>query len=264
MHNFLVKIINNKKTEIQEIKNRYGLEKLKKQALAIKHDLNNIFYDALSSNQLSIISEIKKASPSKGVIREDFNPVELAKEFKKKNSSALSVLTEKAFFQGSPDFIPEIKKQVNLPVLRKDFLIDPVQIYESKIIKADAVLLIKALLSEQQCQELIDTAESVNLDILLEIHTVAELNEIKNLSGRFLVGINNRDLHTFHTDTNNAINIFKKAKSAFPDKTLFVAESGYSNINQLKEINELGFNAVLIGEGLAKKPEILDFFRPAD
>ena len=250
MSEFLKKIVDKKKLEVERLYQDIGLTKLKKEYPQSKAaPKKNFFYQAIEKPGLSLIAEVKKASPSKGVIRKDFDPVELAYQFEKKGASAISVLTEKDFFQGCPEYLTAIKKKVAIPILRKDFLIDPIQIYEAKKIGADAILLIKAILNQNKCQELINLANTLELDILLEIHNEHELNEIIELNGLFIVGINNRNLNNFEVDTNTASRLHKKAQSFFSSDTCFVAESGYKYPDDLGKLQAEGFNGVLIGEG---------------
>ncbi len=249
---FLEKIIAKKKLEVEKLHQTIGIASFK-QKYPTKNVVpkKNIFYTAISKPGLRLIAEVKKASPSRGIIRNDFDPVKLACEFEKKGVAAISVLTETNFFLGAPEYITEIKKKVTIPILRKDFIIDPIQIYEAKDIGADAILLIKAILDQDQCQALIELANALELAILLEIHNDEELTEIIELAGLFMVGINNRNLKNFEVDINIASNIYKKAKKYFCDDTCFVAESGYKNKDDMAKLSDEGFDGVLIGEALA-------------
>jgi indole-3-glycerol phosphate synthase len=250
---FLEKIITKKRIEVENLYQNIGIDSYKK-----KHPLKeaapkkNLFYKAISKPGLSLIAEVKKASPSKGIIRKDFDPIKLACAFEENGAAAISVLTEKDFFLGSPEYLTEIKKNVELPLLRKDFIIDPIQVYEAKDIGADAILLIKAILDQKQCQALINLANALELDVLLEIHNEDELAEIIELTGLFMVGINNRNLKSFEVDTNVASIIYKKARNHFPEKTCFVAESGYKFPDDMARLSDEGFDGVLIGEGTRK------------
>ncbi len=258
--NFLEQIIAYKKAEIQELK-KYSFS-------FYEHEIakNNLSFFSFSSvfsqnkqNHLHLIAEIKKASPSKGIIREIFNPVELAQEFQNKGASALSVLTEEYFFLGKPEYLRQIKEKVTIPLLKKDFHIDPIQLYQAKMLGADAVLLIKALLSVDECQQLLDLAEKLALDVLLEIHSLAELSEIRKLSNLKFIGVNNRNLKTFQVDPNLAFELFSEIKKIFPQVKI-IAESSYKEKSELEKLAMIGFNGVLIGEGLAINPSLFEVF----
>jgi len=242
----LDKIITAKKTEIAQLYNNIGLEEFKSRAAS---QTPRSFMRAIYQTGLSIIAEVKKASPSKGIIRQSFNPTEIATEFEENGAAAISCLTERKFFLGSPQYLTDIKKKVGIPVLRKDFIIDPIQVYEAKAMGADALLLIKALLSNEHCQELMDLAQELNLDVLIEIHDKAELEDIEKLHNVKLIGINNRNLSTFDVDLNTAITLFKHIQKTFATDVAIIAESGYSSPKELEKLEELGFNGVLIGEG---------------
>jgi indole-3-glycerol phosphate synthase len=252
---YLTQIITNKQVEIEKLRENQELIITKAAALPIT---KNQFVNALTTGQkLHLIAEVKKASPSKGIIRKDFNPIEIAKEFHQNGASALSVLTETQFFLGNPDFIQQIKEEVSLPILRKDFIIDPLDVYQSKIIGADAILLIKAILSVSACETLINIAHSIGLDVVLEVHNREEVEAIKSLKPD-IVGINNRDLTTFHVDTNQASHLRPIIQEFHSG--IIIAESGYSTLEEIKTLSEEGFNAVLIGEGLAKHPNLLSYW----
>ena len=217
------------------------------------------FAEALLKPGLSLIAEIKKASPSKGIIRTEFNPIQLAHQFEKNQASALSILTETTAFLGNLTFIADVKESgVQLPILRKDFILDPIQVDESIAAGADAILLIAAILPFETLKSLHQKAQSAGLDVLVEVHTSDELEQCLTLPGLRLIGINNRNLNTFEVTIQTASQL--KAKiHGFP-KLGVVAESGYSNTDHLRELTEAEFNAVLIGEGLAQNTELIDFF----
>jgi indole-3-glycerol phosphate synthase len=254
-HFYLRSIIEKKQQEVEDLYKIGGIEYFQNKIQ--ENNKHTSFLKAITNNRLNLIAEIKKASPSKGIIRKDFYPIALAKAFQKFGASALSVLTEKHYFLGDPNYIPEIKNNVNLPILRKDFIFDPIQIYESKAIQADAVLLIKSILTIEETQNLLSLAKKLGLDVLLEIHNMHDLNEIRILRGVKCIGINNRDLNTFKVDISISEKLLPKVKEYFAH-ALVVAESGYSELKEIKELATLGFNAVLIGEGLAKNPGLWD------
>ncbi|MFC1770692.1 indole-3-glycerol phosphate synthase TrpC [Candidatus Margulisiibacteriota bacterium] len=253
---FLTIITKHKKKEIETLYSDYGIQYFKDKC---QKGPDSSFYRALSQNGLNLIAEVKKASPSKGIIRKDFNHISIAKGFESSGASCISVLTDTDFFQGKPEFIPEIKQHTKLPVLRKDFIMDPIQVYQSKYLGADAILLIKAILNDTECQNLLNLASELKLDVLLEIHSEEELEQIKNLSQIRIIGINNRNLHTFNVDISLAPKLLGKINTHFSD-ICTVAESGYFTAAELSDLENTGFNGVLIGEGLAKNPELTSFF----
>ena len=218
------------------------------------------FKDALNKTQLSLIAEVKKASPSKGVINPNFNHKDLALTYYNSGASALSVLTDERFFQGHNSYLMDIKNQIELPVLRKDFIIDPIQVEESAYMGADAILLIAAILSVQQAQELIDCAQEMQLDILLEIHDFNDFEKILALKSVDIIGINNRNLNSFEVDLNTALVLKKEIIKNFSN-VCCVAESGYDCDLQLKKLSEEGFSGVLIGEGLVTNKAMIEYFK---
>ncbi|NBV41530.1 indole-3-glycerol phosphate synthase TrpC [bacterium] len=224
------------------------------------HERSFRFAQALRQPGLNIIAEVKKASPSKGIIRSDFDPVEIAQSFKAAGASALSVLTDVAYFQGHPAFIAQIRAVVNLPILRKDFIIDDVQIYEASQIGADAILLIMAILTRESAQSLLNMAHRLGLDVLVEVHNRKEMEDALGLNGIEIIGINNRNLHTFETDIRLAETLTQEIRRFRPD-VIVVAESGYQSTEPLVRLREAGANAVLIGEGLAINPQLLASWR---
>ena len=249
MNTYLTKIIEKKLIEINKI--NINLNDVNKAQ-------SNFKFNLLKNKRLSLIGEVKKASPSKGIIRESFNPVEIANEFKQFGASTLSVLTEKHYFLGNPDYIQKIHEKLDIQILRKDFIIDPKQIHETVLMGANAILLIKAILDIQQFELLYNESKAHGLDVLVEIHNEQELNEIKHIDID-LIGVNNRNLSTFETDLNTANSLYDKIKNIYPNACI-VAESGYNDTKQLNEIEDIGFDAVLIGEGLATNPQLINYF----
>ena len=200
----------------------------------------------------AIIAEIKKASPSAGIIAENFDPVQKAKEYEVNGASALSILTEEDFFMGSMEHLKKVKMITSLPILRKDFMIDEYQIYESKLIGADCILLIASILSDKKIEDFINIAKEVELDYLIEVHDEAELERIAHHK-EALIGINNRDLKTFEVDLDNSVRLRK----LFKEENIFIAESG---IKSREDMNYLKLNDIrvfLIGESLMRG----DFFK---
>ena len=202
-------------------------------------------------NQLNLIAEIKKASPSKGLIRSDFNPIDLAECYKNGNAACLSVLTDEKYFQGDNKYIKMIKDKVNLPVLRKDFIIDPWQIKESRALGADCILLIMASLSLDEAKLLENEAHNYDMDVLIETHTYEEILMANKLKTN-LIGINNRNLKTMEVDINNTLNLKKHIDR---DK-IIIAESGLKNHKDLIMLKDNGINVFLIGESLMKEQDL--------
>ena len=205
------------------------------------------FKESLLNKDQAIIAEIKKASPSAGIISEDFDPIKKAKEYEDFGASALSILTEEDFFQGSSEYLKEVKAITSLPILRKDFMIDEYQIYEAKLIGADCILLIASVLNDDEIQSFVDLAESLELDYLIEVHDLYELERVKNFSNA-MIGVNNRNLKTFDVDLNNSINL----KNAFNSNNLFVAESGIKSQDDIDTLKAHDIHVFLIGESLMK------------
>jgi indole-3-glycerol phosphate synthase len=205
------------------------------------------FKESLLNKDEAIIAEIKKASPSAGIISEDFDPIKKAKEYEDFGASALSILTEEDFFQGSSQYLQDVKAITSLPILRKDFMIDEYQIYEAKLIGADCILLIASVLNDNEIQSFVDLAESLELDYLIEIHDLNELERVKNFSNA-MIGVNNRNLKTFDVDLNNSINL----KNAFNSNNLFIAESGIKSQDDIDTLKAHDIHVFLIGESLMK------------
>jgi len=211
------------------------------------------FIEAISKpRQISLIAEIKKASPSQGVIRQEFNVQEIAKIYDEVGVQAISVLTEEDYFAGSLSYINEVKALAQAPVLRKDFIIDPYQVYESRLAGADAILLIADLLTQDELTQLMAIAAELGLDYLVEVHTEKELKKVLKLKGVNLIGINNRDLHTLEVD-------FKTTEKLFPlvpkDK-IVVVESGIKSYQDVLFLKILGVSACLIGQTFMEAPDI--------
>lgn len=199
-----------------------------------------------------LIAEIKKASPSKGMIRENFQPVEIAKIYEGGGAAALSVLTEEHFFLGKPAYLGEVRSQVHLPLLQKDFILDELQVYEARAWGADAVLLIAALLEAGQARDYFHLAGELGLDVLVEVHTEKELE--KSVEWATLIGINNRDLKTFETDLKTTLRIIKE----IPDDRTAVSESGIHSRKEVEQLYEAGVDAILVGESLMASDKIQD------
>ena len=212
----------------------------------------------LKKDTLQLIAEVKQASPSKGQIYKTFDPIKLATKFEKGGASCISVLTDQNSLRDAAHLI-NVKKNVTIPVLRKDFIIDPIQVKESSLIGADVVLLILDALSDQQANELIDCANAESIEVLLEIHDIETLDRLNNIKNKPIVGINNRNLITFECNINHALNLKKTIKDIDPSIKV-IAESGYFNAYELDALEKNNINGVLIGEGLSKKKELLNWF----
>ena len=247
----LQNIVNKTRAKLVERKAELTLSQLK---ISLQ-DLNlpkSRFKEKLAHKSEAIIAEIKKASPSAGVIAENFDPVQKAKEYELNGASALSILTEEDFFMGSMEHLKKVKKVTSLPILRKDFMIDEYQIYESKLIGADCILLIASILSDKKIEDFINIAKELELDYLIEVHDEAELKRIAHHEDA-LIGINNRNLKTFEVDLDNSVRLRK----LFKEENIFIAESG---IKSREDMNYLKLNDIrvfLIGESLMRG----DFFK---
>jgi len=212
------------------------------------------FEKALAAPGLSFICEVKKASPSKGIIAESFPYLDIAKEYEAAGASAISVLTEPEYFLGSDRYLQEIAATTNIPVLRKDFIVDSYQIYEAKLLGAQAVLLIAALLDAKTLAAYIKTAGELGLSALVEIHSDAEAEQALE-AGALIIGINNRDLKTFKVDTG----VTARLKNRIPAGIITVAESGIRSKDDVREMKEIGVDAVLIGESLMRAADKKQF-----
>ena len=211
------------------------------------------FYDALNHPGVSLIAECKKASPSKGLMVPRYNPVKIATAYVKAGARAISVLTDGRHFQGSLEHLRDVKAAFpETPVIRKDFIFDPYQVYEARSAGADAILLIAAVLSDNQIAELQALAGSMGMDALIEVHTEAELQRVLALSPR-IVGVNNRNLQTFAVDFGNTARL----RALIPPEILVVAESGLKNTADVVQMKAIGVDAILVGETLVKSQDIV-------
>lgn len=245
--NFLNEILEVKKEEVKKLKGFRKLSTLGEEEFFDKEPLN--FSQSIKNdNRLGLIAEIKKASPSKGIIKENFNHIKIAKEYMQSGVDVISVLTDEKFFQGNIHFLKEITQIKNVPLLRKDFIIDAYQIYEAKANGADAVLLIAEALSAAQINELTNAAHECNLEVLLELHSREQFSKIDFRLNK-IIGINNRNLETFQVDLETTISLSQQ----IPDDLLIVSESGYSSKSDLDKIKKRNINAVLVGEYFMKK-----------
>ncbi|MFH1578418.1 MAG: indole-3-glycerol phosphate synthase TrpC [Candidatus Omnitrophota bacterium] len=210
------------------------------------------FFKAIDRpRRISLIAEIKKASPSRGVIREDFDPCQIARIYREAGVQAISVLTEEDYFLGDINYISQVKQIANLPILRKDFIVDPYQIYQSRAFGADAVLLIAAILTQDALVELMDLAKSLNLDYLVEVHTEKDLRKALNVKAE-LIGINNRNLHTLEVDSKTT----EKLYTMIPKEKAVVVESGIKSYSDILFLKILGAKAALVGEAIMAAADI--------
>ena len=233
-----------------EIQAQILLEKVKKQALSLNCDTKFPFEQALKKDGMSFICEVKKASPSKGIIAEDFPYVEIAKDYERSGASAISVLTEPQWFKGENAYLEEISKNVSIPLLRKDFTVCEYQIYEAKLIGASAVLLICSLLDTETIRAWIKLCDKLGLSALVEAHTEDEVKSAVSAGAR-IIGVNNRNLRDFTVDITNSIRL----RNLVPSEILFVAESGIKTRADVAELENTGVNGVLIGETLMRSKD---------
>jgi len=256
-NNILDRILARKYEEVQHLKSEYPISDFISRIAYLPPTRD--FGAALRRSDAGIpavIAEVKKASPSRGVIRENFNPSEISRAYTAGGAAAISVLTDADFFQGSLSYLSEVKETVNIPVLRKDFIIDAYQIFEARAAGADAILLIIAALEKIKLNELMDVAQSLKLQCLVEVHDETEMEIALSVYAK-IVGINNRDLKTFQTDINTTQRIiesfFSDQKNAAP---ILVSESGIFTHSDMVTLGECGVDSVLIGEALMKETDI--------
>lgn len=235
---------------IAEEKSAVPLTEMKKRALAMDANTGFPFKKALGGDDISFICEVKRASPSKGMIAEDFPYLEIAKDYERAGASAISCLTEPFWFKGKDEYLTEISHAVNIPVLRKDFTVDEYMIYQAKTLGASAVLLICSILSREQLAEYLGIAHGLGLSALVEAHDEEEVRTALSV-GAGIIGVNNRDLKTFTVDIHNSARLRKLV----PPEVLFVSESGIRTAADIAALRENGTNAVLIGETLMRSPD---------
>ena len=252
MSDILDKIVAVKHQEVAAAKKRKSLEAMR--ADAESRVLTRDFVDALrakiAAGKPAVIAEIKKASPSKGVIREDFIPADIAQSYAEYGAACLSVLTDKQFFQGSVDCLKQARASCQLPVLRKDFMVDPYQIYESRAMGADAILLIAACLQDAELKEMEAIARSMDMAVLVEVHDQAELERALKLKTP-LIGINNRNLKTFEVSLDTTLSL----RGQVPADRLLVTESGIHTRDDVLRMGAAGVSAFLVGEAFMRAPE---------
>lgn len=242
----LEQLANHAKERVSIAQKKLSLDEIKKLAYELPKG-NFAFEEALKGEEISFICECKKASPSKGVIVEEFPYLEIAKEYKKAGANCISVLTEPKWFLGNDQYLKEIASKVKIPCIRKDFVVDAYMIYEAKLLGASAVLLICSILSEEQIKEYIEICDSLGLSALVETHDGKEVEMAIRARAR-MIGVNNRNLKDFSVDTQNS----RKLREKIPSDILFVSESGVKSREDVKKLQEIGADAVLIGETLMR------------
>lgn len=238
--------------ELEKRKHELPLEEIRRKALAQSPPLD--FASALRGKSIKLIAEVKKASPSRGVIRHDFDPVEIARVYATNGASAISVLTENKYFQGSLNYLKAIDNALGNsrpPLLRKDFIVDPYQVFEARSCGADAILLIAAILDKEKLAGLLKLSHGLGMKCLVEVHNEAEV-DVALRAGAQIIGINNRDLKSFSTD----INVTKRLRPLIPADNIVVSESGIKGRDDVERLQSWGVNAVLVGEFLMSAPDI--------
>ena len=253
MKNILEKIVDYKKLEVENCKKQLPIKNIEKKIIEIDPaiDFKEKLLEKNNIGKAGIIAEIKKASPSKGVIRKNFNHIEIAKEFVKGGAACLSILTDIPSFQGSPEYLKDIKKFVSLPILRKDFMIDTYQVFESRLWGSDCILIIMKILNDVEIDKLVNTARDLKMSILFEAHSKEEVIRALKFNPN-LIGINNRNLENFKTDIKNSIEI----KKIIPDDVLIISESGIKSPEDISFLGKENINNFLIGESLMKSNKI--------
>jgi indole-3-glycerol phosphate synthase len=255
-NNILEEIVWHKEQEVEQMREKLPLHELQKKLPDAPPTRDFVAALRQSSTTPALIAEVKKASPSKGVLREDFDPVEIAVKYQKGGASCLSVLTDQKFFQGSFENLAKIRTAVDLPLLCKEFIIYPYQMYMARIQGADAVLLIAAILNDQDLQYFVKIANALKMAALIEVHTLEELDRVLALNGVYLIGINNRNLEDFSVDLQTTVQLLSARGSQLQQKDiLVVSESGLHNYNDLNVVSQAGASAVLVGESLVKQPD---------
>lgn len=245
----LKKIIFRKLEEIQEGCEKISLREMKQKAMAMPapKDFSGALRAKLDDGQSAVIAEIKKASPSKGILRDPFDPVEIAKSYEANGAACLSVLTDRDFFQGGNEYLQAVREAVDLPIIRKDFIVDDYQVYEARAIGADCILLIAAAIGDAQLYELSQTALQLGMDVLVEVHNEAEMERALQLPLP-MIGINNRDLHTFDVSLETTF----KMLEMIPDNRIVITESGILGPEDVAQMREHDVNSFLVGEAFMR------------
>lgn len=246
----LSKIIEEKRREIDKAEKKVSLNDIKKEAESLY--IRSMFKKNISrKGHINLIAEIKKSSPSKGIIRANFDPVKIALTYQAAGASAVSVLTDERFFDGKLEYLKRIKERITIPILRKDFIIDEYQIYESAARGADAILLISHILTREELRRYLEVTKSLGMDALVEVHNEEEVEKALNVNAP-IIGINNRDLTTFNVD----VSITQRLMRLLPETKIIVSESGITSYEEVMFLKSLGVNAVLIGETFMRTENI--------
>lgn len=252
----LEKIVWQKEVEVAQMRERLPLADLQRQVLSAPPARDFVAALRQSPTTPALIAEVKRASPSKGVLREDFDPVAIAQSYARHGATCLSVLTDKTFFQGDFDYLTQIRQAVDCPLLCKEFIIYPYQMYLARLKGADAVLLIAAILSDEDLRYFVQIAKALAMSVLVEVHTLAELDRVLAIPNVTLVGINNRDLQTFTTDLSTTQSLIAHRQAELQAKDmLIVSESGLHRPEDVQTVVEAGARAILVGEALIKHPD---------
>ncbi|MHB1124821.1 MAG: indole-3-glycerol phosphate synthase TrpC [Ramlibacter sp.] len=249
MADILNQIVEVKRQEVAAAKKRVPLEAMRDDALSrvLTRDFEGALRSKIAAGRSAVIAEIKKASPSKGLLRADFIPADIAQSYAQAGAACLSVLTDRQFFQGQNDYLKQARASCDLPVLRKDFMVDPYQVYESRVVGADCILLIAACLQDEQMAELEAIARSLDMAALVEVHDGAELERALKLRTP-LLGINNRDLRTFEVKLETTLSLMERV----PPGKLLVTESGILGPADVKRMRDAGVHAFLVGEAFMR------------
>ena len=248
----LHKICDDKREHVKAQKHQTSLDELKAritETAPAKGFIERI--KSVNAEGIALITEVKKASPSKGVIREDFDPKQIAETYRDNGATCLSVLTDEPYFQGSDEIFKTVRAYVDLPLLRKDFMIDPYQIYESRALGADCILIIMAALEQDRAQEIYNLSTELGMDVLVEVHNAEELESALALKPQ-MVGVNNRNLKTLDVDIQTSFDLIEK----MPADMTKIAESGISDADTIKSMRESGYDGFLVGESLMRQSDI--------
>ena len=248
--NILDQIIESKREEVKDLKKTFSNDSYQSMEF-YESEIMSFIYKLNSNNKISLICEIKKASPSKGIIRNSFDPIEIAEIYFDNDADAVSILTDKNFFNGNMLYLRQIAKIKQAPLLRKDFIIDEIQIYESKANGADLILLISEILSKTQIADFTSMANEIGLEVLIEIHSAVQLDKI-DFEKHKMIGINNRNLYDFSVSLNTTAEL----KKLIPENIFVVSESGISKKEDIKFLGNLGVNALLVGESIMANDNI--------
>ena len=261
-NNILEEIVWHKDIEIKNFKESISLKDLIKQIDGLSPTKGFLKRLRKDDSNLAIIAEIKKASPSKGVIRDQFHPQEIASVYEESGAACISVLTDRKFFKGGYEVLSKVRDVTDLPILCKDFIISPYQVYKARIAGADAILLIAAILKDNDLIYLKRIADKLKLDVLVEVHNSKELDRVLNLNCFNLLGINNRNLKTFKTDLKTTLNLMEKYSSLLLKENIFcISESGINSKDDIDTLKSIGVKGALIGETFMKQSNINKAFK---